>query len=55
MTNNITGEQGKQKFSFTANATIDNATYSSVQVHHVAYYYNSFSNTRHCLLERIQP
>jgi hypothetical protein len=56
MTNNITGEQDNQKFYFTPAlgvSPIDNATFSSVQVDHTPYIYNSCSNPCSYLLDRI--
>jgi hypothetical protein len=35
MTNNITGEQDNQKFSFSTSRSIDDVTFSSVQVQHL--------------------
>jgi hypothetical protein len=54
MTNNITGEQDNQKFSFSPSRPIDDVAISSVKLWHISCWINSRSNISSYLLERIQ-
>jgi hypothetical protein len=54
MTNNVTGDQDNQKFSFSTSRSIDDVAFSSVQVQHLPHCMCSCSNISSCLRERTQ-